>query len=253
VGRLLLLLAAVVLAGCGDGTTAQGTGRTGSRSPSTGAAAAPFQATATAVRTLPGGAGFAITVEVPAGHAGCNARTQARYDAHENHIHYVTTTFERRHQSCPETQQRVVEVRAPVRGEDLALNHELWRPGPGHTYVRCSTELGCHPPRDRCADVWVRALVAGAELPPERQVTTVACADGWLVLRIDAVVTGCQSVDGAAPPPGCAGTGTHTRWFARLGPDRRWEVVASGTAAGCADVAAVPGFPERLCRRLPVG
>jgi hypothetical protein len=83
-------------------------------------------------------------------------------------------------------------------------------------------------------------------------VDVLACDGKWLVLDVDAVVTGCQSIDGAPPPTGCAGSGTHRRWFAKLDDQRFWDVVASGTAGGCREVhAQVPEFPARLCADLP--
>lgn len=144
-------------------------------------------------------------------------------------------------------------VRAPglERFERVVTDpREAWERGPGDTWVRCSPVVGCDPPADRCAPVWVNTLTQGADLPPERQVDVLACEAPWLVADIDALVTGCHSVDGSTPPAGCAGSGVHRRWFARWDGEA-WDVVASGTAAGCADVAALPDFPRRLCADLP--
>jgi hypothetical protein len=252
--RALTLLAAVALlvpAGCGQQTT-RDPAAAGSLGPRE-SVAGPRLAEATAVRVLRGGSGFAITVRVSAGEPGCAGRARGRYDTFENGTHYVTTLFRTSGADCPGTEHRTVTVPVPgsVDGRDLSLNEGMWKPGPGSSYVRCSSELGCHPPKDRCDDTWVEQMVDGVELPPERQVDTVVCAQGWLVVDVRAVSTGCQSVDGSTPPAGCAGTGVRTRWFARLGSGRRWEVVASGTAAGCADVAGLPRFPRRLCSGLP--
>ena len=135
----------------------------------------------------------------------------------------------------------------------LVINHEAWELGPDAvSYATCSDVLGCDPPADRCDRAWVDAALAGTEIPPEQQVDVLACDGNWLVLDVDAVVTGCQSVDGSTPPPGCEGSGTHTRWFAELDGDRMWQVIASGTRRGCTDVLAVaPEFPARLCSDLP--
>lgn len=124
-----------------------------------------------------------------------------------------------------------------------------WRPTATTSYARCSEELGCYPPADRCDPIWTRLVTKGVELPPEKRVDVLACANGSMVADVDAVITGCQSVDGSTPPTGCADSGVHARWYAQF-VDNGWNVVASGTA-GCADVAAVPDFPRELCAGLP--
>lgn len=111
-------------------------------------------------------------------------------------------------------------------------------------------QVGCHPPKDRCSAVWVKALVARAALPTTPSLRTRACRGGWLVLDISAKAPGCVSMGGDATLPGC-GPATHLRWFARSAP-AGWQLVASGGGSGCADVhAAVPSFPTALCRSLP--
>lgn len=244
VKRSLLVAGLLLLAGCGS--PAEPTSSSATHDPVPG----DFLAEATAVEELPGGTGFAITVTVPAGADGCASRPKARYFSFENRTHYATTTVRSSGGDCPEQASAVVELEVPTRGRDLALNNELWTAGPGRAYVRCSTAVGCHPPRDRCDEVWTNTVAESAEIPPERQIRTVACEVPWLVVDVDAVVTGCQSVDGSTPPAGCEGSGVHTRWFAELDEDRGWQVVASGTASGCADVAEVPDFPRRLCEGL---
>lgn len=146
------------------------------------------------------------------------------------------------------------ELRVPdLQPKDLVATGPggTWRPTGTAAYARCSEELGCYPPKDPCDPAWTRLVTTGAELPPEKDVDVLACADGWMVADVDAVSTGCHSVDGSTPPAACAGTGVHARWYARwLGPARGWNVVASGTS-GCADVVSVPEFPQALCTGLP--
>jgi len=48
--------------------------------------------------------------------------------------------------------------------------------------------------------------------------------------------------------PGWVTTLTHG---VELPPERQVDVLATGTAAGCADVADLPEFPRRLCEGLP--
>lgn len=241
----LALLTLILLAGCGTGTAGTDTG-----ADEAAGRVGTWEAPVAGVRALPGDGGLAITVTLPAGEPDCVVDARADHVGDDAGVLHVTTTFDGVSRSCPDSQERTVELAVPPRGRDVALNSELWKPRRDGRYVRCSPELGCHPPADRCADVWTRLLTDGKELPPEQRVDVLACADGWLVADVDAVVTGCQSVDGSTPPPGCAGSGVHTRWFARL-DDRRWQVVASGTTAGCTPVADVPDFPRRLCGDLP--
>jgi hypothetical protein len=140
----------------------------------------------------------------------------------------------------------------PLRGRALVINQQAWELTAEGSYARCSEVLGCDPPEDRCDRAWVDALLAGVELPPERDVDVLACDGRWLVLDVDAVITGCQPIDGSTPPTGCAGSGTHRRLFAKLDDQRLWVVVASGTTGGCSAVhAQEPDFPSRLCEDLP--
>jgi hypothetical protein len=248
-----LVAVAVLLAlgtlGCGTATRGpDGAATAGPREPT------DFLAEVTAVQALPHAAGFRFTVRVPAGpDPDCATAVSARQDSYEHRTHHVSTTVtsSAAYGDCPGSVAREVELRVPVRSPDLAVNQELWTAAGDGTYRRCSPELGCRPPADRCDPAWTSLLTDGTELPPEERVRVLGCADGWLVADVDAVVTGCQGVDGATPPPGCAGTGVHARWFARL-VDGAWQVVASGDAAGCAGVhAEAPEFPEALCRDLP--
>lgn len=249
----LLALLGVLLVGCGGAIGPVGSADPPASGPPVERESLPgtFAAEATAVRVLPEGRGFAITVEVPAGERGCATDARARYDGDDYGRHHVTTVYDSAGGRCPDSLERTVELRVPPQGRDLVLNNAAWRPGPDRSYVQCSDVLGCRPPADRCADAWVQQLLSTTELPPERDVDVLGCDGAWMVLAVDAVVTGCQPIDGASPPPGCAGSGVHTRWFARLDAERHWEVVASGRSAGCADVADVPAFPRRLCEALP--
>ena len=128
------------------------------------------------------------------------------------------------------------------------MNTELWELGRGAAFVRCGG-LGCDPPTDRCDPAYTHEVGADAEIPPERYVDVLACDDPWLVADVRAVVTGCQSVDGSTPPPGCEVFST--RWFAHL-EEGAWQVVASGKDGGCSEVLTqVPEFPRSLCAGLP--
>lgn len=199
--------------------------------------------------------GLAMMVQVPAGGAGCASRVRSRVEASEHATLYLRTVVDSNQADyCTETALRTASAGLQLRGRALVVNQEAWKRGPGDTFVRCSTDLGCHPPKDRCDPAWTDMVTHGIELPPEQRVEVLACSGRWLVVDVDAVVTGCQSVDGSTPPAGCAGEGVHRRLFAELDKKRTWQVVGSGTAAGCAEVhAQVPAFPRRLCEDLPAG
>jgi hypothetical protein len=114
----------------------------------------------------------------------------------------------------------------------------------------CPSTVGCHPPKDRCNPVWVRALVSGVDLPGTPTLLTRVCTSRWLVLDILVKAHSCVSMGGDASLPGCGPT-TRMRWFAES-RITGWTLVAAGGGKGCAEVqATVPSFPSALCRQLP--
>ncbi len=246
--RAALVLALVsTLSGCGE------TGPTPPTAPDEELLTGPVLASVSTIARSQPGPGLDLTVQLPAGGADCASRPRARVEAREHGYLYLATTVTSVNASyCTDVTTAVVHSPVDLNRLDLVVNDEAWKPGPDGTFVRCSTEVGCHPPEDRCAPVWTHLVTAEAELPPEQSVDVLACTKHWLVLDVDAVVTGCQSVDGSTPPTGCDDAGVHTRWFAELGPDRRWTVVASSREDGCREVVAqVPQFPRALCEGLP--
>ena len=195
-----------------------------------------------------------FTVDVPSGGPGCAARPRARVvDFDRDTLRMQTVVESNQADYCTKTASRTFSERVALEGRELVVNGRSWdQSAQGNSFVRCRTEVGCDPPEDRCDPVWTGTLTPHFDLPPEKHAEVVACSGRWLVLDIDAVVTGCQSVDGSTPPADCAGNGLHRRWFAELDADRNWQVVASGTAAGCTEVRrAVPSFPKSLCSGLP--
>ncbi len=248
------LTVVLLLAGCGDADPATGpTGPTKPRAPT--GSPGQFEAEVTAVRPGPTPRELVVTLSVPAGHRACATEPAATVE-HSDRSVWVQTTIMSvagEYDVCREHAEMDLRIAVPpLRGRELVINHQAWERSAGRTFARCNEVLGCDPPEDRCDRAWVNVLLAGVELPPERHVDILGCDGRWLVLDVDAVVTGCQPVDGSTPPAGCAGSGTHRRWFATLNDERFWEVVASGTAAGCGDVhAKEPDFPARLCADLP--
>lgn len=199
----------------------------------------------------PGEDALVFTVSVPSGGPGCASRPEAHVTDFDRETMEMKTVVESNHATyCTGTTSRTFTAKVALRGRTLVVNGESWTPGTGG-FVRCRSEVGCAPPDDRCDPVWTRTLTPHFDLPPEKRAAVVACSGQWLVMDVEAVFTGCQSVNGSTPSAGCADGGVHRRWFARLDERRNWQVVASGTSAGCADVRrSVPSFPRALCTGL---
>jgi hypothetical protein len=254
-GLLLLLVLLAGLNACGsvNGRTARPADPPTIPAAEQSATAAAYPGTvrlsATEIRKTR--AGVAITVDLQGGPPGCAVRPQARVaDATKDVIRIEATMHTSGKPECVDTsvEPATLPVGLDLRGRDLSVNEELWERGPGGTFVRCGG-LGCDPPRDRCDPVYTHDLGADADIAPERHLDVLACDAPWLVADVEAVVTGCQSVDGSTPPPGC--DVFRYRWFAHL-EHGSWEVVGSGPDGGCAQVLdQVPDFPRRLCSGLP--
>jgi hypothetical protein len=226
---VLLLLA--VLSGCGaEGVpAAPATGPAAERSAEAGSVPVAYPGTvrlsATAIRMTR--TGVAIDVDLPAGAPGCGGRPRVRVnDVGTDLVRVKASVRTSGEPECITSEPATLPVELDLRGRDLAMNSELWERGPGTTFVRCGG-LGCDPPRDRCDPAYTHEVGADVEIPPERYLDVLACDAPWLVVDVDAVVTGCQSIDGSTPPPSCEVFSR--RWFAHL-EDGTWQVVASGTA-----------------------
>jgi len=252
---LLLLVLLVGLTACGSeqtpttGPADRPTVAAADQSASAEAYPGTVRLSATEIRKTR--AGVAVTVDLQGGPPGCAVRPRARVTGAGKDVVRIEA---RMHTSGrPECVATSVElttlpVELDLRGRDLSVNEELWERGPGTTFVRCGA-LGCDPPRDRCDPVYTYDLGADADIPPERHLDVLACEAPWLVADVEAVVTGCQSVDGSTPPPSC--DVFRYRWFAHL-RHRTWQVVGSATDGGCAQILdQVPDFPRHLCADLP--
>lgn len=262
VGRLAvgaMVLAALV--SCGDGTDP-----TAGPSPFRGIQpAGTYEAEAKAVARPERGTLRLATRDVA---AGCSKKPRATVvveidPAEARDFVYVNLTQDvvapSGKATCLEQGVRHVVVDLGVRGSkasQVVVNNQAWgaKDQLGELQ-KCEAPFGCAgPPTDHCDQAWIDQLLSGVEIAPERQTETVACDGTWLILDVDAVVSGCESRDGAAPPSGCAGKGTHARWFARFSEKDPvgWDVVASGDEAGCAVPAAKHlDIPRALCRDLP--
>ncbi|KQY63968.1 MULTISPECIES: hypothetical protein [unclassified Nocardioides] len=257
-GLLASALLVPVLVACGTATDADDPA-TGGPTGMTDRPSGPVTYAADITALTQSGPGrVTVTLDLPAGAPGCARHPKATVEA-EKHAVFLTATFQSLAatldydaHACPKMQPHELSVDIPeLDGRTLVTDNSVeWKPGNGPSYVRCDDQVGCYPPNDRCDPAWTGTLLQGVEIPPEQQVDVLACEGSWMVAEVDAVMTGCQSVDGSTPPAGCVGKGTHTRFFAHF-TGERWNAVATGTAAGCADVASVPSFPRTLCRALP--
>jgi hypothetical protein len=188
----------------------------------------------------PGEDDLVFTVEVPSGGPGCADDVHARVlDFDREALRLQTVVQSNQAPYCTKSGSRTFTERVALQGRTLVVNGQSWAPSrAGAAFSRCSAMVGCDPPDDRCAPVWTATLTPHFDLPPRKHATVVACSGRWLILDIDAVFAGSTAV--------------RRRWFAELDAHRNWQVVASGTAAGCADVRrAVPSFPKPLCAGLP--
>ena len=249
-----VLLCVALLAACGSRTSAGsdpgGTPNNVAGSPE--GSRAKFGAEVLAVEKAPDGLRLTIRTDYDTD-ASC-VTNPAATTVRENDVVYVTATQDEGDPDdpgCLEKPSASFVVRVPAMQPKDVVSTGMgpaWRPTATTSYARCSEALGCYPPKDHCDPIWTRLVTNGSELPPEKRVDVLACANGWMIADVDAVITGCQSVDGSTPPSGCADSGVHARWYAHF-VDNSWNVVASGPN-GCADVADVPDFPRELCTGL---
>jgi hypothetical protein len=259
VGRLLVtLIALAAIASCGEaGGRATPEAFEGTQPPGT------YEAEATAVsRPEPGV--LQLTLKDIA--VGCTKKPHATVEvdlSKDRDSVYLTVVQDvvapAKDATCKKTGTHPLAVRLDTNGakaSQVIVNNEAWGTKDQIGELKkCEAPFGCEgPPADHCDRSWIDLLLSGVEIAPERQVDTVACDGTWLILDVDAVISGCESRDGVSPPSGCAGKGTHTRWFARFNEAKPagWNVVASGTTAGCA-VPDARGLhvPRSLCRDLP--
>lgn len=251
---LAVLLAAVLaLAGCASGGRSAGGSAGGPR-----AVPARFQPMqVTAVRALDA-TDVRVTVQVPAPTSSCVHGLAGRVTDSDARSVFVQITYGSPSSAvgtCAETALASVVVAVPaLRGRQFSIDSENapWAAQSGSPdYRHCTGAFGCAPPpHDHCNAAWTQLAGHSGELQPERSFRVLGCDQTWLVMNIDATVTGCQTLDGARAPAGCRVQ--HVRWFFRFRASQGWMVVASSGRAGCSGVhATVPAFPSGLCRTLP--
>lgn len=200
-----------------------------------------------------------ITVDTPG--PGCIQNLRAVVTDSDARQVYIQISYQEpwaaTNPPCTKTTSSTLIVSvSPLRGRTVVIDSQTpWAATRGsNQYRQCAGAFGCDPPpRDHCDPSWLRVAAAQIdELPPERDWVNRGCNHRWLILDVTATVTGCQPLDGAAPPSGCAAVAHRVRLFYRFEPPHGWVAIASGVAAGCRDVhASVPAFPRHLCRQLP--
>jgi hypothetical protein len=200
-----------------------------------------------------------VTAQIPGPGSDCATRLRGSVTEVDGSRAYVNVVFDSMlggvYRACTEPRSARVTVRVPTRPTRVLFDGDTgWQWGlrsDGTTYRQCTGPFGCDsPPRNHCDPAWLTLAGHTGELPPERSYKNRGCDGTWLVMDVDAAVTGCQPLDGRPAPTGCADAGHHVRWFFRF--TKGWTVVAAGNSAGCADVhATVPDFPTRLCAKLP--
>lgn len=198
-----------------------------------------------------------VTAQVPAPTASCVRGLAGRVTDADTRTVFVQLTFRSPPPAvdrCAGTASASVVVTVPaLRGRVLSIDGEPgWAPASAsRSYRHCTGPFGCSPPpRNHCDPAWTTPAAHSGELQPERSYRVLGCTQTWLVMNVDATVTGCQPLDGASRPAGCRTVSV--RWFLRFQDPRGWTVVASDGRAGCVGVhATIPAFPTSLCQRLP--
>lgn len=198
-----------------------------------------------------------VTTQVPAPLAQCVHHLTGRVtdsDAREIFVQLTYTSPPPAVGVCAKVTHTFTVVAVPaVHGRLLGIDNEAaWGPVTGSSiYRHCTGPFGCSaPPRNHCDPAWLTLAGHSGELQPERSYRTLGCNQRWLVMNINATVTGCQPLDGASAPSGCRVDAV--RWFFQFQPTHGWVMVAQGDRAGCASVhETVPAFSTALCDRLP--
>jgi hypothetical protein len=238
----MALAVLLLLAGCGRRQLSP------SDAPSSGTA--PVQADVVAIHPGPDDHSLTVEVEVPAGEPGCGENPRLGYHAEENGRIFANVVVDSPRSlvygACPQRASvtAVLRFEMVVAGKPLSVNtDQLWDPG-DPDYRRCPDILGCHPPADHCARVWIDELVSHMDVPRHSYLHTVHCDQSWLVLDVDTSAGAC-----GAGRPGCSAPPHFTRYFLRF--DGAWKEITGSRRAGCVDVLArEPAFPKAFCADL---
>ncbi|MFB9414258.1 hypothetical protein [Dactylosporangium matsuzakiense] len=251
----LVLVAVLGVAGCaapGSGIGEHGPGRVGadpSPSWSTG------QAEVGAVRPGPGANSVTVQVQALAGREDCSRDVRVTNLEEEREVIFASLVQDSYWSgivgACPTSTTVEVTITSPrpIGQRQLTINQQAWMLRDGR-YNRCSENLGCDPPADRCDPTWTQAAVRGLDVSRHSTGTVEHCDGTWLVMTVPDDPAAC----GAEARAGCSVDTAVWRYFLRSEP-AGWVVVARTGAGGCDDVLkAAPAFPRQLCAGLqPTG
>ncbi|MEU7875121.1 hypothetical protein [Dactylosporangium sp. NPDC049140] len=248
--HIALLLVPVLLGACAAPGPA-----TPPPDPSASATWTTYQAEVSGVTPGPGDSTVTVEVRALAGREGCSRDVRVTNQQEENGVIFASIVQDSAESAtfgaCPTfTPVRVtITAKEPIGRRPLTLNEQAWALR-GGAYTRCSEDLGCDPPADRCDPVWTRAAVRGLDVSRHSQGSVEACDGTWLVMTVPDDPAAC----GAEPRPGCTVDTAVRRYFLHNEP-AGWTVVAQTTTGGCdAVLRAEPSFPRRLCTDLkPTG
>lgn len=187
--------------------------------------------TTTAVRTGPDDRTLLLQVRLPAGPPHCAREPRIEGLTEENGIIYANVVIGPVAADCRETMPSEIKLTtaAPIADRTLMLNSGdgPWNKLPDGTWGHCG-RLGCDPPADHCADVWIEQTRGEAI-----DIDSRACDQRWLV------------VDRLNFPQSPS-----LRVLYRWTPEG-WLGVTSVRSEGCEEILAKePQFSRALCAKL---
>jgi hypothetical protein len=246
--RALLLAAAVLLTGCGEVDA-----RVGSPAPPELPALRTVGGEVQSIQRV-GERALELTLRLWTDDPGCPGNPQARLDAEENGVVFVTTTYDiDATRECADSMATAsVTTVTPLGDRHLAVDQRTWAPTEGAGYRLCDATLGCDPQPAGCDDDSYRLALDAGDFPRNgRTWTARACSPPWLVLDVDLTASGCAATGDAPESNPClSGPARITRWvFVHRGP--LWDTAAVlPPEGGCGDDPP-QGLPRALCSDLP--
>ena len=247
VGVVAALLGAAVVAGCVRATPDAVT------TESTAARTVQLQpAYVRDARLQADGRTLVVSAALPAGRAWCGDGLTASTQAEDEQGVWVQLIFDSSlsdvQGACPGERVASATVVLPRALGERTLSidqNDHWVLEDG-ALRRCDDQ-GCHPvvvPAACTSTSYVQAQAQLTDLPRHSMASEVGCDGTWLVLEV--WFPGGHVCGDGAP---CAGKAAG-RWIMRASP-QGWHVALASRAAGCGQIlAALPAFPERLCRSL---
>ncbi|KFU79410.1 hypothetical protein SAMN04489729_3412 [Amycolatopsis lurida] len=186
--------------------------------------------TTTGIRTGPDDRTLLLQVRIPAGSPQCAREPRIEGLTEENGIIHANVVIDAVAADCRETvpSEFKLTTASPIANRTLMLGSGApWNKLPDGTWGHCG-RLGCDPPADHCADVWIEQTRGEAI-----DFDTRACDQGWLV------------VDRLNFPQSPS-----LRVLYRWTPEG-WLGVTGVKSEGCEEILAKePQFTRALCEKL---